>query len=105
MNSLSGYGYELTMKVKREVLANNASTIYPSWPIELMQALAKYTFDNGGLLDYGDHIPNVLDEHGTRIKHLLLCRDAHFVSKQDDPKENYHKTLHGKVKFIQVLYF
>jgi hypothetical protein len=84
------------MKVKREMV--NMSSTYPSWPIELMQALAKYTFENGGLLDYGDHVPNVLDEHGTRVKHLLLCKDAQFCT--DD--SNYFKTTHGKVKFIQV---
>lgn len=38
----SGYGYELTIKVKKG--ANGAR---PTWPIDTMQSLAKYTFENG----------------------------------------------------------
>jgi hypothetical protein len=118
----SGYGYELTMKVKKrpDSKTSNTTIVYPSWPIEVMQALAKYTFANGGLLDYGDHVPNVLlhaapttADHGSgKIKHLLLCRDTHFSpsssskghpsSASGSTANDYFNTSHGRVKFIQV---
>ena len=36
-------GYELTMRVNKSFSQKKA----PKWPIKLMQALARYTFNNG----------------------------------------------------------
>lgn len=43
MEEASGYGFELTFRLKRE----NAETAPPTWPAVLMQALAKYVFKSG----------------------------------------------------------
>lgn len=68
----------------------------PKWPIKLLQSLAKYTFDSGCLLDVGDHIPNVLVDYGTKVKHLLVASDSQLPTSQ---------TKYGKVKFLQVGFF
>jgi hypothetical protein len=39
----SGYGYELTIRVKKALNEKQP----PMWPIKLLQALARYTFNNG----------------------------------------------------------
>lgn len=39
----SGFGFELTFRLKREV----GETSPPTWPAALMQALAKYVFQSG----------------------------------------------------------
>jgi hypothetical protein len=44
-DGLSGYGYELTMKIIRD--SSSPSNQCTTWPIELMQTLARYTFENG----------------------------------------------------------
>ncbi|CAF0783366.1 unnamed protein product [Brachionus calyciflorus] len=86
----SGFGYELTIRVKKESNQNEP----PKWPIKLLQALAKYTFTTGGILDEGDHVPNVLLETSSKIKHILVCEDLHLKCS---------KTKHGKVKFLQIV--
>ena len=42
-DSPSGYGFELTFRLRREV----GETAPPTWPATLMQALAKYVFQSG----------------------------------------------------------
>lgn len=39
----SGFGFELTMRLKREP----GETGPPTWPAELLQALARYVFQSG----------------------------------------------------------
>jgi len=39
----SGYGFELTFRLKREP----GETAPPTWPAVLMQALARYVFQSG----------------------------------------------------------
>ena len=39
----SGYGFEITFRLKREV----DETAPPTWPAELMQSLARYVFQSG----------------------------------------------------------
>lgn len=41
----SGFGFELTMRLKREA----GETGPPTWPAELLQALARYVFQSGNL--------------------------------------------------------
>jgi len=85
----SGYGFELTIRVKKSV--NDRQP--PIWPIKLMQALARYTYNHGALLDVGDHIPNVLKQFNSNLKHLLVTED--FVLKRAETK-------YGRLKFLQV---
>lgn len=39
----SGFGFELTFRLKREA----GETAPPTWPAELMQGLARYVFQSG----------------------------------------------------------
>jgi len=41
----SGYGFEITFRLKRE----ETDTTPPTWPAELMQSLARYVFQSGTL--------------------------------------------------------
>jgi suppressor of fused-like protein len=41
----SGFGFELTFRLKRE----DGETAPPTWPAALMQALARYVFQSGRL--------------------------------------------------------
>ena len=47
----------------------------------------------GALLDVGDHIPNVFNEEGCKIKHLLIEQDCTLKPCV---------TKYGTVKFLQV---
>lgn len=83
------------MRVKKAYTQKKA----PKWPIKLMQALARYTFNHGALLDSGDHIPNVINEKTTSetdsiIKHVLIANDFQL---------NTHHTRLGTVKFLQIV--
>lgn len=42
-NGPSGFGFELTFRLKRET----GETAPPTWPAELMQGLARYVFQSG----------------------------------------------------------
>lgn len=43
IDGISGFGFELTFKLKREP----GETAPPTWPATLMQSLAKYVFQSG----------------------------------------------------------
>ncbi|TNN09781.1 Suppressor of fused [Schistosoma japonicum] len=49
----SGFGFELTFRVKREAGETNP----PTWPAHLLQSLARYVFYSQAQLMAGDHIP------------------------------------------------
>ncbi|CAH8544699.1 unnamed protein product [Heterobilharzia americana] len=49
----SGFGFELTFRVKREPGETNP----PTWPAHLLQSLARYVFYSQAQLMAGDHIP------------------------------------------------
>ena len=68
----------------------------PLWPVKLLQALARYTFNNGAMFDIGDHIPNILAQYNSKLKHLLIAED--FVLKRAETK-------YGRIKFLQVKLF
>lgn len=42
-DSSSGFGFELTFRLKKQV----GETSPPSWPAELLQSLARYVFQTG----------------------------------------------------------
>lgn len=49
----SGFGFELTLRVRREVDESSP----PTWPAHLLQSLARYVFNSQAQLMVGDHIP------------------------------------------------
>ncbi|XP_028132319.1 suppressor of fused homolog [Diabrotica virgifera virgifera] len=90
--SLSGFGFELTFRLKREP----EETAPPTWPATLMQSLAKYVFQSGNSLCSGDHVSwhCALDNSESRIQHMLMTTDLQL------------KTAHtpfGTVDFVQIV--
>jgi hypothetical protein len=88
----SGFGVELTFRLKREP----HETCPPTWPATVMQSLAKYVFQTENVLCPGDHVSwhCSLDNSDSRIQHMLMT---------DDPQLG---TLHGpfgQVTFIQIV--
>lgn len=91
-NMPSGFGFELTMRLKREP----GETGPPTWPAELLQALARYVFQSENSLFSGDHVSwhAPLDNSESRITHMLMT---------DDPQLPMVSTSLGTVSFIQVV--
>lgn len=48
----SGYGFELTFRLRRE----DGQTQPPTWPASLLNSIAKYVFESENRLVSGDHI-------------------------------------------------
>ncbi|XP_008201227.1 suppressor of fused homolog [Tribolium castaneum] len=91
-NGVSGFGFELTFRLKREP----EETAPPTWPATLMQSLAKYVFQSGNTLCAGDHVSwhCALDSSESRIQHMLMTTDVHLKSIQ---------TPFGSVDFVQIV--
>ncbi|XP_066991614.1 suppressor of fused homolog [Anabrus simplex] len=88
----SGFGFELTFRLKREP----EETAPPTWPAALMQALAKYVFQSANTLCAGDHVSwhCALDNSESRIQHMLMTADPQLGSVQ---------TPFGSVHFVQIV--
>lgn len=91
-DGVSGFGFELTFRLKREP----EETGPPTWPATLMQSLAKYVFQSGNTLCSGDHVSwhCALDNSESRIQHMLMTTDLQL------------KTAHtpfGTVDFVQIV--
>ncbi|XP_066535034.1 suppressor of fused homolog isoform X2 [Hoplias malabaricus] len=88
----SGFGFELTFRLKREV----GETAPPTWPAELMQGLARYVFQSENTFCSGDHISwhSPLDNSESRIQHMLLT---------EDPQMQPVQTPFGHVNFLQIV--
>lgn len=91
-NSPSGFGFELTFRLKRE--SDESSP--PTWPATVMQALAKYVFQSENTLCPGDHVSwhCPLDNSESRIQHMLMA---------EDPQLGTVSTPFGTVTFIQIV--
>lgn len=89
---LSGFGFELTFRLKKENAAENP----PFWPANILQSLAKYVFHTGNIICAGDHVSEnkPLDDSDSKIQHMLMTID---------PKLNTVLTPLGKVTFIQIV--
>uniref|UniRef100_A0A671PE90 Suppressor of fused homolog n=1 Tax=Sinocyclocheilus anshuiensis TaxID=1608454 RepID=A0A671PE90_9TELE len=88
----SGFGFELTFRLKREA----GETAPPTWPAELMQGLARYVFQSENTFCSGDHISwhSPLDNSESRIQHMLLTEDPQMLPVQ---------TPFGHVSFFQIV--
>lgn len=88
----SGFGFELTFRLKREV----DERVPPTWPAAIMQALAKYVFQSENTLCSGDHVSwhCPLDNSESRIQHMLMF---------EDPQLGIVPTPFGPVTFIQIV--
>uniref|UniRef100_A0A8B9HA78 Suppressor of fused homolog n=1 Tax=Astyanax mexicanus TaxID=7994 RepID=A0A8B9HA78_ASTMX len=88
----SGFGFELTFRLKREA----GETAPPTWPAELMQGLSRYVFQSENTFCSGDHISwhCPLDNSESRIQHMLLT---------EDPQMQPVQTPFGIVSFLQIV--
>lgn len=91
-DDLSGFGFELTFRLKRE--ASEVSP--PTWPAQLLQSLAKYVFNSDNMLKAGDHVSwhKALDFSESMIEHMLLI---------EDPQLGTVHTPNGTVSMIQIV--
>lgn len=91
-SQVSGFGFELTFRLKRDPGESGP----PTWPAAVMQSLAKYVFTSGNSLCPGDHVSwhCSLDNSDSRIQHMLMA---------EDPQLGSIMTPHGKVTFIQIV--
>ncbi|XP_034041061.1 suppressor of fused homolog isoform X2 [Thalassophryne amazonica] len=88
----SGFGFELTFRLKREA----GETAPPTWPGELMQGLARYVFQSENTFCSGDHVSwhSPLDNSESRIQHMLLT---------EDPQMQPIQTPFGSLNFLQIV--
>uniref|UniRef100_A0A8C3XS34 Suppressor of fused homolog n=1 Tax=Chelydra serpentina TaxID=8475 RepID=A0A8C3XS34_CHESE len=88
----SGFGFELTFRLKRET----GESAPPTWPAELMQGLARYVFQSENTFCSGDHVSwhSPLDNSESRIQHMLLT---------EDPQMQPVQTPFGVVNFLQIV--
>lgn len=74
----------------------NQSDKPPTWPANLLQALARYCFQTGNRLFAGDNVPwkRPLDGANWKIQHLLIADDAQLART---------RTPFGWVDFCQIV--
>lgn len=91
-NEFSGWGYEMTMKLKAE------SPEDCLWAINMMGGLARYTNKSGDYFEAGEFFAgNGKPLHagtGSKITGLVIASDT--SAKAQD-------TVHGKVEFLQLV--
>ncbi len=94
--AVSGFGFELTMRLAAAPDAT-AADIPPTWPMNLLQNLARYVFETGNVLEQGHHLdangPIALD-HRTVLRHLAFMQD---------PQLPPIDTVNGGLQFLQVI--
>lgn len=110
---LSGFGFELTFRIKCNSLDDWNQNKPPKWPCNIMQALAKYVFQSKNVFSVGDHVAwqvplsastfnknedtninEIDDDRDSIIEHMLMTLDPQLKSS---------KTSLGLVKFIQLV--
>lgn len=93
---VSGFGFELTFRLALPAGAG-ADTAPPTWPLNLLQNLARYVFDTGNAFAQGHHLnangPIAVD-HPTRLRHLVFMHDPQLPPRM---------TPHGALAFLQVI--
>ncbi|CAF2917724.1 unnamed protein product [Rotaria sp. Silwood2] len=101
INPISGYGFELTFRLRKFPETSNSVQDIPLWPCKLLQYLAKYVFKTGTQFHTGHHIPfghvlpNLYSSNGdTRIHDLLITNDRQLKS---------FRTNLGSVEFLQLV--
>ncbi|XP_036342403.1 suppressor of fused homolog [Rhagoletis pomonella] len=101
INTRSGMGFELSFRLikteSKSVKNAEKSQHPPTWPANLLQAIARYCFQTGNLLFFGDNIPwrKSLDGSATSLlKNILIAQDPQLSSIE---------TLFGTVDFCQIV--
>lgn len=108
MEIRSGMGFELSFRLAKSktVLEPNKPLLEqgsvpaperpPTWPANLLQALARYVFQTGNRLCAGDNVPwrKSLDNSTSKIKHMLIT---------NDPQMSRVQTPYGSVDICQIV--
>lgn len=102
LNKRSGMGFELTFRLQKteeelreESLGKKIRP--PTWPANLLQSIARYCFQTGNNLCFGDNIPwrKSLDgKNNSRLQNILIAQDAQLEILE---------TPFGMVEFCQIV--
>ncbi|MGF7031355.1 hypothetical protein J2T17_002261 [Paenibacillus mucilaginosus] len=89
----SGYGFELTMRLKREETEEEP----PGWALNLLQNMGRYVFRSGNVFRSGDY----LDANGP----ICLGSDTRLTALAfvEDPELSAMDTPNGQVQFLQMV--
>lgn len=93
----SGMGFELSFRlIKMPADTTSGTDKPPTWPANLLQALARYVFQTGNRLCSGDNVPwrKSLDNSASNIQHMLITAD---------PQLRRTLTPFGWVDFCQIV--
>jgi suppressor of fused len=92
----SGWGFELTFRLRHDGSADIDEQQPPMWPVVMMQSLARYVMGSGAILWVGDHIDasNVLDEEDSAYRAIAIVLDPE-LGEIDSP--------HGPLEFRQIV--
>lgn len=91
---VSGFGFELTFRLKREAGQLNA----PTWPADLLQSLARYVSSTNNIFVSGDHV--------SRHKSLNPSQPDSIIRNiltVEDPQLGPLNGSLGSVSFIQLV--
>ena len=93
-SAVSGYGFELTFRLKRSAKDNDTP---PVWPMNMLQNLARYVFSTGNVFESGHHLngngPLALDTD-TQLTCLGMLTDPEFGSIE---------TVNGSMVFLEAI--
>lgn len=96
----SGMGFELSFRLVKPPAGptdtQSGPEKPPTWPANLLQALARYVFQTGNRLCAGDNVPwrKSLDNSASSIQHMLITTD---------PQLRRTLTPFGWVDFCQIV--
>ncbi|KAH9487928.1 hypothetical protein Btru_068309 [Bulinus truncatus] len=101
----SGYGFELTFRLKKEVDEKTP----PVWPVTLLNNLSLYVFNTGIKLCAFDHIPwhdalNMAGRERSNNPHIKPCPSKSNINHMiivDEPQILNLDTPNGTVHFLQ----
>jgi hypothetical protein len=89
----SGWGFEFTFRLAR----NAADEQPPTWPLNLLNNLARYVYSSGNLFAPGHYLPfngPIATGENTALHAALFT---------EDPELKTIHTPHGKVQFLQLV--
>lgn len=92
---LSGMGFELSFRLIKQTPSSETDKP-PTWPANLLQALARYVFQTGNRFVIGDNVPwrKSLDNSTSNIQHMLIANDPQLMRTE---------TPFGWVDFCQIV--
>ncbi|MCS4232595.1 hypothetical protein M2410_003355 [Stenotrophomonas chelatiphaga] len=93
---VSGFGFELTFRLAAAT-GSTAADSPPTWPMSLLQNLARYVFQTGNVLEAGHHLDAngpIAADHATALRHLAFI---------EDPQLPPRDTPNGRLQFLQAV--